>query len=79
MRTTAEGVETNAQLQAVIDQGCTEVQGYLFSKPRPANEIARFVADPAQLIRGRNLLTETNARWARGYERVNPAAVRTMN
>jgi diguanylate cyclase (GGDEF)-like protein len=74
-----EGVETLEQLEILRTHGADEAQGYLFSKPRPANEIARFVADPAQLIRGRNLLTETNARWARGYERVNPAAVRTMN
>jgi diguanylate cyclase (GGDEF)-like protein len=74
-----EGVETLEQLEILRAHGADEAQGYLFSKPRPANEIARFVADPAQLIRGRNLLTETNAPWARGYERVNPAAVRAMN
>lgn len=31
LRTTAEGVETEAQLRAVAAAGCTEVQGYLFS------------------------------------------------
>src|ERR1044072_7859760 len=34
--TTAEGVETRAQLETVRAEGCTEVQGYLFSPPRPA-------------------------------------------
>jgi diguanylate cyclase (GGDEF)-like protein len=37
--TTAEGVETEAQLQRLRDEGCTEVQGYLFSKPIPADEV----------------------------------------
>jgi EAL domain-containing protein (putative c-di-GMP-specific phosphodiesterase class I) len=44
MVTTAEGVETDEQLQLVRAEGCTEVQGYLFSRPRPANEISGFMA-----------------------------------
>ena len=39
MRTTAEGVETPDQLAKLRAEGCTELQGYLFSKPRPASEI----------------------------------------
>jgi diguanylate cyclase (GGDEF)-like protein len=39
MTTTAEGVETQAQLEAVRSEGCTEMQGFLFSKPLPAAEI----------------------------------------
>ena len=39
MTTTAEGVETETQLAAVIDKGCVEVQGYLFSKPVPASQV----------------------------------------
>jgi diguanylate cyclase (GGDEF)-like protein len=74
-----EGVETLEQLEILREHGADEAQGYLFSKPRPANEIARFVADPAQLVRGRNLLTETNAQWAKGFERVNPSTVRALN
>ena len=35
--TTAEGVETEDQLELVRAQGCTEVQGYLFSPPLPAS------------------------------------------
>jgi EAL domain-containing protein (putative c-di-GMP-specific phosphodiesterase class I) len=33
MATTAEGVETEEQLKAVREQGCNEVQGFLFSPP----------------------------------------------
>jgi len=34
MATAAEGVETEAQLETVRALGCTEMQGYLFSRPR---------------------------------------------
>ncbi|HET8587350.1 MAG TPA: EAL domain-containing protein [Candidatus Limnocylindria bacterium] len=37
--TTAEGVETEEQLRHVFDEGCTEMQGYLFSRPLPAREL----------------------------------------
>ena len=40
MATTAEGVETKAQLDQIREQGCTEMQGYYFSSPRPAGEVA---------------------------------------
>jgi diguanylate cyclase (GGDEF)-like protein/PAS domain S-box-containing protein len=42
--TTAEGVETNEQLQHLRAEGCTEVQGFLFSRPRPAAEILDLIA-----------------------------------
>ncbi len=45
MATTAEGVETEAQLDAVRRQGCTEVQGFLFSPPLPLSAIDRLFAD----------------------------------
>lgn len=40
--TTAEGVETKEQLERVREEGCTEMQGYYFSQPKPAEEIARL-------------------------------------
>jgi EAL domain-containing protein (putative c-di-GMP-specific phosphodiesterase class I) len=43
--TTAEGVETAEQLERVRAEGCTEVQGYLFSPPRPASELAGLLPD----------------------------------
>jgi EAL domain-containing protein (putative c-di-GMP-specific phosphodiesterase class I) len=39
MTTTAEGVETEAQKQLLRALGCTEMQGFLFSRPRPAQEV----------------------------------------
>ncbi len=47
MCTTAEGVETESQLDAIRAEGCTEVQGYFFSAARPAHEIAKLLQDPA--------------------------------
>src|SRR5205807_6510453 len=41
MTTTAEGVETEQQLETLRAAGCTEMQGYLFSRPVPAPELAR--------------------------------------
>ncbi len=41
--TTAEGVETKAEYDQLKREGCTEVQGYLFSEPRPAGELAGFI------------------------------------
>jgi EAL domain-containing protein (putative c-di-GMP-specific phosphodiesterase class I) len=45
MSTTAEGVETEAQLDLVREQGCTEVQGFLFSPPLPGSAITKLFAE----------------------------------
>jgi len=44
MTTTAEGVETQEQLDQMRAEGCTEVQGYFYSKPMPAREIAEMLS-----------------------------------
>jgi EAL domain-containing protein (putative c-di-GMP-specific phosphodiesterase class I) len=41
--TTAEGVETETQLDLLRALDCTEMQGYLFSPPRPAAQIAKLL------------------------------------
>jgi predicted signal transduction protein with EAL and GGDEF domain len=42
MATTAEGVETEEQRCSVQSEGCTEMQGFLFSKALPAEEIEKL-------------------------------------
>jgi diguanylate cyclase (GGDEF)-like protein/PAS domain S-box-containing protein len=42
MTTTAEGVETKEQLAMVKSAGYTEMQGFLFSPPRPAADIEKL-------------------------------------
>ena len=42
MAATAEGVETSEQLDKIAAVGCTEMQGFLFSKPLPVAEIERL-------------------------------------
>jgi diguanylate cyclase (GGDEF)-like protein len=42
MHVVAEGVETSLQLEQLRRLGCTEIQGYLISPPRPASEIQQF-------------------------------------
>jgi diguanylate cyclase (GGDEF)-like protein len=46
MASTAEGVETQAQLDAVRSEGYAEMQGFWFSKPLPATAIERLLAEP---------------------------------
>ena len=56
--TLVEGVETQAQLAAVRAEGAQEVQGYLFSPPRPAAEIGGMLAAQER--------TAAPDDWARG-------------
>jgi diguanylate cyclase (GGDEF)-like protein/PAS domain S-box-containing protein len=43
--TTGEGVETMEESDYLKSQGCTEAQGYLFSKPRPASEVYEMLSN----------------------------------
>ena len=43
MRIIAEGVETEAQLKFLRDEGCDAVQGFLMSRPLPADEAGKYL------------------------------------
>jgi diguanylate cyclase (GGDEF)-like protein len=43
LRTMAEGVETPAAVTALINLGCHQAQGYLISRPVPADQMRRFI------------------------------------
>lgn len=45
LNTIAEGVETREQLQFMVNNGCTQMQGYYFSCPLPANDLFRLLQD----------------------------------
>jgi diguanylate cyclase (GGDEF)-like protein len=47
MISTAEGVETQQQLDTLQAAGCTEMQGYLFSRAKPADEIVQLLQSRA--------------------------------
>jgi diguanylate cyclase (GGDEF)-like protein len=54
MGVTAEGVETNEQLDRLRAEGCLEVQGFFLSPARPASEVAGLltsVADKSRRVR----------------------------
>jgi diguanylate cyclase len=43
LRVIAEGVETGAQLLQLREQGCDEMQGFLFSRPVPATDMTQLL------------------------------------
>jgi EAL domain-containing protein (putative c-di-GMP-specific phosphodiesterase class I) len=45
----AEGVETREQWDRLRELGCEELQGYLFSRPVPAEDFARYVDESGRL------------------------------
>jgi diguanylate cyclase (GGDEF)-like protein len=68
MTTTAEGIETNAQLDLARALGCTEAQGYLLSLPLPTDAAAEFIALFSTAIRTKSAssLSMAEAKRRRG-------------
>ncbi|MDE4915231.1 EAL domain-containing protein [Methylobacterium sp. 092160098-2] len=52
---TAEGVETDDQLEQVHREGCTDVQGYLISRPLSAEKSIEFINGSRLVEAGRDL------------------------
>ena len=50
----AEGVETEAQARFLVDVGCEVLQGFLYSRPLPADALASLLAAPQWRQDGRN-------------------------
>ncbi|WP_018259741.1 bifunctional diguanylate cyclase/phosphodiesterase [Methylobacterium sp. WSM2598] len=46
IKTTAEGVETDQQSVFIAGEGCDQLQGYLYSRPVPAESIAELFRAP---------------------------------
>jgi len=45
LKVIAEGVENEAQKQFLIDEGCPEIQGYLYSKPLDAKSTTEYIKE----------------------------------
>jgi diguanylate cyclase (GGDEF)-like protein len=50
METTAEGVEHIDQLDILREQGCSQIQGFYFSKPIPEMAVAALLAGPGLAV-----------------------------
>ncbi len=48
---TAEGVETQAQAEFLMAQGCDELQGFYYARPLEKAQLHRFLQQPATLAR----------------------------
>jgi diguanylate cyclase (GGDEF)-like protein len=52
MATVAEGVETEEQMARITSDGCTDVQGYLISRPMPPGQIDSFLLSRGETASG---------------------------
>jgi diguanylate cyclase (GGDEF)-like protein/PAS domain S-box-containing protein len=57
MLVVAEGVEEQDQFDLLAEYSCDEIQGYLLSKPVPANELTRMLIKPNRLMESLKILS----------------------
>jgi diguanylate cyclase (GGDEF)-like protein/PAS domain S-box-containing protein len=79
MGVVAEGVETEAQLRFLRAKHCDEIQGYLLSRPLPAEDMTPFLRQHHDLTLGTSaehtqartlLLVDDDARTLRAFKRI---------
>ena len=51
MTINAEGVETEREAETLMREGCDEVQGFLYSRPVPGNDIDELIAAEKNIVR----------------------------
>ena len=56
LKIVAEGVETEEQLQYLRSVGCDQIQGNIYSKPLPAEEMTRYLLENQSKVKGVNPL-----------------------
>ena len=61
--TTAEGVETAAQLDQLRAEGCDQVQGFLFSRPVPARDVEALLGRTMEAVRA-DLAPVASSAWS---------------
>ena len=61
MSTTAEGVESTDQVAKLRDAGCTQIQGYVFSPPRPAHDIIAIFESRLEWYKDGSLVARAQA------------------
>ncbi len=73
LKVLAEGVETQRQLDFLKSIDCDEIQGYFFSRPVEADEVAAFFATKASLHLQGKILWRFGRRAIAGNAVVGPS------
>lgn len=54
LQVTAEGVEQPAGVDHLLDMGCDRIQGYVFGKPMPLEQLHQWIRDSGRAVRQRH-------------------------